>query len=109
MTTETLTPAAETSSVEPMAPATATARTNTFSVLALVLSIVSIVFAMSPVAIVGIVLGFIGHRDEPHARTMSIWAIVLGFVSLFGWIILGLLALSFALPFAYGAWAFGWF
>ena len=105
MTTETLTPPVESTAV----PATAGARTNTFSVIALVLSILSIVLAMTPLAIVGIVLGFIGHRDEPSARTTSIWAIVLGFVSLFGWMVLGLVAAGFALPFVYGAWAFGWF
>ena len=65
MTTETLTPPVESTAV----PAAAGARTNTFSVIALVLSILSIILAMTPLAIVGIVLGFIGHRDEPSART----------------------------------------
>ncbi len=105
MTTESLTTPVEATAT----PAAAGSTTTTFSVIGLVLSILSIVFAMTPLAIVGIVVGFIGHRDEPAARTTATWAIVLGFVSLFGWLLLGLLALGFALPFAYGAWAFSWF
>jgi hypothetical protein len=105
MTTETLTPPVESTA----APATAGTTTNTFSVIGLVLSVLSIVVAMTPLAIVGIVFGFIGHRNEPAGRTMSIWAIVVGFVSLFGWLLVALAAAGIALPFFFGAWAFGWF
>jgi uncharacterized membrane protein len=104
MTTETLAPAVDTTAP---APETAPASKNALSLTALILSIVSIPTGMAPLAIVGLVLGFIGRRDEPTARTLSTWAIITGFVSLFGWIILGFAALMFALPFAFGAWLLG--
>lgn len=104
MTTETLTPAVESSAT---AREAAAPTKNSLSLTALILSIISIPTGMAPLAIVGLVLGFIGRRDEPAAHTLSTWAIITGFVSLFGWIILGFAALMFALPFAFGAWIFG--
>lgn len=109
MTTDTLTPAVETTATPPQAASTDAAPANRMSLIGLILSIVSIPTGFAPLAIVGVVLGFIGYRDEPTARTMATWAIVTGFVSLFGWIVLGLSALAFALPIAFGSWAFGWF
>jgi hypothetical protein len=103
MTTETLTPAVE-STVS--APETAK---NSLSLTSLILSIVSIPLGMAPVAIVGIVLGFVAYRSEPQARTMSTFGILTGFLSIFGWVLLGFAALLFAAPFAFGAWAFGGF
>jgi len=102
MTTETLTPPAATA-----APATST--TGTFGVIGLVLSIVSIPFAMGPLAIAGVILGFIGRSKEPQNVTTANWAIGVGLVSLFGWIVLGLLGAMLALPFAITAWAVGLF
>lgn len=104
MTTETLTPAVETTAT---APETAAPTKSSLSLTGLILSIISIPTGMAPLAIVGVVLGFIGRRDEPTAHNLSSWAIILGFVSLFGWILLGFAALMFALPFAFGAWMFG--
>ena len=48
-------------------------------------------------------------RSEPQARTMSTFGILTGFLSIFGWVLLGFAALLFAAPFAFGAWAFGGF
>jgi hypothetical protein len=108
MTTETLTPAVESTATAPASDAAATPSTsNALSLTGLVLSIISIPTGMAPLAIVGVVLGFVGRRDEPAARTLSTWAIITGLVSLFGWIILGFAALMFALPFAFGAWVVG--
>ena len=105
MTTETLTPAVE-STVTPAPDATPTK--NSLSITSLVLSLVSIPLGMAPLAIVGIVLGFVAYRDEPNARTLSTFGILAGFLSMFGWILLGFAALLFAAPFAFGAWAWGW-
>lgn len=105
MTTETLPPAVEAPAAT--APETAAPTKNSLSLTGLILSIISIPTGLAPLAIVGVVLGFIGRRDEPVAHNLSSWAIILGFISLFGWILLGFAALMFALPFAFGAWMFG--
>ena len=76
-----------------------TAPSQTLSVLALVLGIVSLVFGQTfflPVA--AIVLGFLARTREPASRTMGTWGIVLGFVSLFGWLLL-LIPLAIFTPF----------
>jgi hypothetical protein len=104
MTTETLTPAVESTATSVAAPAK-----NSLSLASLILSIVSIPTGLAPLAIVGIVLGFVGYRDETSARTLSTFGILTGFLSLFGWVLLGFAALLFAAPFAFGAWAFGGF
>lgn len=106
MDTDTLTPAVESTATP--APEAARAK-NSLSVTSLILSLVSIPLGMAPLAIVGIVLGFVAYRDEPGARTLSTFGILGGFLSLFGWILLGFAALLFAAPFAFGAWAFGWY
>ncbi len=104
MTTDTLTPA-----LESPAPAAPAAAKNSLSLTSLILSIVSIPLGMAPVAIVGIVLGFVAYRGEPGARTLSTFGILTGFLSIFGWVLLGFAALLFAVPFAFGAWAFAGF
>ena len=77
-----------------------TATSNTLSVLALVGGIVSIVFGQTVlIPIAAIVLGFLGYRQEPLGRTYAVWGIVLGFLALFGWVIVGLVGLVVAAPF----------
>jgi fatty acid desaturase len=100
MTTETLTsPSIEST------PAAPTTGSNTYSVVGLVLSILSIPTGMGPLAIAGVVLGFIGRSKEPAAVTTANWAIVIGLLSLFGWIILAVIGFAMFAPFALGAWA----
>ncbi|MGB3910298.1 MAG: hypothetical protein WBL06_07495 [Pseudolysinimonas sp.] len=106
MTTETLTPSIESTSAT---PATAVAGSNTYSVVGLVLSILSIPTGMGPLAIAGVILGFIGRGKEPAAVTTANWAIVVGLLSLFGWIILAVIGFVLFAPFALGAWATGWY
>ncbi|WP_166873087.1 DUF4190 domain-containing protein [Salinibacterium sp. ZJ450] len=77
-------------------PAYSAAPNQTLSILALVLGIVSLVFGQTffiPVA--AIVLGFLARTREPASRTMGTWGIVLGFVSLFGWLLVILPILFF--------------
>lgn len=104
MTTETLTAPAE-----PTVAASAAAGSNTYSVLGVVLSILSIPTGMGPLAVAGIVLGFLGRTREPASITTANWAIIVGFVSLFGWILLAFMGAVLFAPFALGAWAFGAF
>ena len=99
MTTETLTPAAETA-----APATIPAASNTYSVLGLVLSILSIPLGMGPLAVAGVVLGFLGRTREPASVTTANGAIVVGLLSLFGWILLAITGFVLFAPWALGAW-----
>lgn len=104
MTTETLPPAVD----QATTPAPATSG-NTYSVVGLVLSILSIPLGMGPLAIAGVILGFVGRTKEPAAVTTANWAIVVGFLSLFGWIVFAVGAALFALPWALGAWSFAGF
>lgn len=79
----------------------AAAPARTLSILSLVAAIASIPlghWVILPVA--AIVLGFIARQREPWARNMSTWGIALGFVILFGWVVIGAIAASFWLPFA---------
>lgn len=104
MTTETLTPAVESTTTP--APAAAA---NTYSVLGLVLSILSIPLGMGPLAIAGVILGFIGRTKEPAAVTSANWAIIVGLLSLFGWVLLAVVGLALFAPWAFGAWAISGF
>ena len=107
MTNETTVPAATDNVAPSIAPAAATAptTTGTYGVLGLVLSILSIPTGTAIFAVAGIVLGFLGRSKEPATVTTSNWAIIVGFVSLFGWVLVAIMGLAFILPFALsGAW-----
>lgn len=103
MTTETLT--------SPTSSATTTPATesSTYSVLGLVLSIVSIPTGMGPLAIAGVILGFIARGKEPASVTTANWAIIIGLLSLFGWIAFAFVGFALFAPLAVGAWATEWF
>jgi hypothetical protein len=84
----------------PPAPVAATPA-RTLSILSLVAAVASIPlghFFILPIA--AIVLGFLARGREPLARNLSTWGIVLGFVILFGWVIVGAIAAAFWLPLA---------
>ncbi len=76
----------------------APAAANGLSVASLVLSILSIPLGQGVLAVVGIVLGFVARRREPAAVTTANWGIVVGFVALFGWLVLALFGLISVLP-----------
>ena len=77
---------------------------RTLSIVALVLAGVSLVFGYTfLVPAAAIVLGFIAHRREPAGRTMATWSIVLGFVAIFGWIIVAALGFAAFAPFLFFA------
>lgn len=84
-----------------------TARQSGFSIASFVLSAASIVLGQGLLAIAGIVFGFLGRSREPHARTWSTWGLVIGFVSLLGGVVIGIIGLFIALPFFLTAVPFG--
>lgn len=85
------------------APRPDSAGTRTLSIVALCLSGGSFFVSLIPVlqfvwwmvGIAGIVCGFIALRREPRGRALAITAIVLGFISVFGLLLLIVLALLF--------------
>jgi hypothetical protein len=82
------------------APA-ASAQPRTLSILSLVAAVASIPLGhivILPIA--AIILGFLARGREPWARTLSTWGIVLGFVVLFWWLLVGAVALMVWLPLA---------
>jgi F0F1-type ATP synthase membrane subunit c/vacuolar-type H+-ATPase subunit K len=90
---------------ESTAPASAA---NGFSIASLVLGIASIPTGWAIAGILAIVFGFLARSREPQGRTMSTWGIVLGFVATFGWILVAILGLVIAAPFALWGMGFGW-
>lgn len=102
MTTETVTPPALDA---PADAAPAATPTPTYGLLGLVFSIVSIPTGMGVFAIAGIVLGFLGRQKEAANRNLADWALIVGFLSLFWWVGLAVLAAGFLLPVIFtGAW-----
>ena len=110
MTTTEATPTLTTPAVETAAAPAVVSPPRTLSIVGFVLGIVSLVTGQAVIMpAAAIILGVLGYRQEPAGRTFSIFAIVLGSIALFGWMILGALGLAFALPFlALGDWAWGW-
>lgn len=80
---------------------------RTLSIVGFVLGVVSLLTGQAVVLpAAAIILGILGYRQEPAGRTFAIFAIVLGALALFGWLIIGALGLAFALPFmAFGDWS----
>ena len=83
----------------PSAAPTASVDKN-LSIIALVLGLASVVFGQTfLVPIAAIVVGVMAYRREPTGHAMAVWAIVLGAVMAFGWVVVGVLGLVFAAPF----------
>jgi len=73
--------------------------TKTLGILSLIGGAASIVFGQLVILpIAAIILGFISRSKEPDAKAFATWGIVLGFLSLFGWIIIALVAAALAAP-----------
>lgn len=92
----------------PAAATPATTGTPGFSIAALVLGIAAIPTGWWIASVLAIVFGFLARSREPQARTMSTWGIVLGFVGAFGWLVLAIIGIAFAAPFALWGAHFGW-
>lgn len=96
---------------EPAAPAldttasaVPTAATNGFSITALVLGITGIVLGQWLLSVGAIVFGFVARAKEPGARLTANWGLVLGFVGVFGGLLLAIIgAVAFAPLWFFGA------
>jgi hypothetical protein len=74
---------------------------RTLSILSLVAAIASIPLGhLVILPIAAIVLGFIARDREPSGRMLANWGIGVGFVILFWWMIVGIVAVSFWVPLA---------
>jgi hypothetical protein len=92
------------------APAAApAATTGTLSIVSLALGIAGILMGQWLLAAAAIVIAFIARSREPQALTTANWGLALGFVGVFGGLILGILAFfGFAPLFVLGSLPF-WF
>lgn len=85
-------------------PARAASTGSTLSIVSLVLGISGILLGQGILAVAAIVLGFVARSREPHALTTANWGLVLGFVGLFGGVLLGILTFfGFAPLFVFGS------
>jgi hypothetical protein len=91
---------------ETAVPATAS---TVFSTTALVLSIVGIVLGQGLISVGAIIFGFVGRSKEPAARLTANWGIVLGFVGLFGGIMLAIIGAVAFVPLWIAGAIGGWY
>lgn len=70
------------------------------STLSLVAGITSLAFGLTFfVPLAAIVLGALAYSREPFGRAFAVWGIVLGALSIFGWILVAAASLLFVVPF----------
>lgn len=109
-TTDPTTTAIPSSSAAQPTPAAASAG-NTLSIVSVALGIAGILLGQWLLAVAAIVLGFVARSREPQGITTANWGLVLGFVGVFGGLLLGILAFFGLAPlFLFGSlpfWDFG--
>lgn len=97
----------------PAAQPASASTTNTLSIVSLVLGIAGILLGQALLAVAAIVLGFIARGREPQGIATANWGLALGFVGVFGGILLSILAFFGLAPlFLLGSlpfWDFGGF
>jgi hypothetical protein len=87
-------------------PAAASA-TNTLSIVSLALGIAGIALGQGLLAVAAIVLGFVARSREPQGIATANWGLALGFVGVFGGVLLGIFAFfGFAPLFVLGSMPF---
>ena len=108
-------PTKKPASVEAPVPApaeqTPAAASTGLSITALVLGITGIALGQGLLSIGGIIFGFVARTREPAGRLTANWGLVLGFVGLFGGLILGIIGFAAFAPLwvGFGAWdMWGW-
>ena len=72
--------------------ATPASSTGTLSIVSLALAIAGILMGQWLLAVAAIVIAFIARSREPQAVTTANWGLALGFVGVFGGLVLGILA-----------------
>src|SRR4051812_3577407 len=90
-------------------PAAPAAPTSVFSTTALVLAIVGIVLGQGFISVGAIVFGFIARAKEPAARLTANWGLVLGFIGVFGGILLAIIGVAAFLPLWIAGGLNGWY
>ena len=109
MTTATTTQKSAAVPAETLAPEAPAAPTTVFSTTALVLAIVGIVIGQGFVSIAAIVFGFIARSKEPAGRLTANWGLALGFVGLFGGILLAIIGAVAFVPLWIAGAVGGWY
>ena len=79
-------------------PAAPAAPTSVFSTTALVLAIVGIVLGQGFISVGAIIFGFVARAKEPASRLTANWGLVLGFIGVFGGIVLAIIGAVAFLP-----------
>jgi hypothetical protein len=86
------------------APSTTSTTNNTLSIVSLALGIAGILLGQGLLAVAAIVLALVARSREPQALTTANWGLALGFVGVFGGMLVGTLAFfGFAPLFLFGA------
>jgi hypothetical protein len=70
----------------------AAAATNTLSIVSLALGIAGILLGQALLSVAAIVLGFVARSREPQGIATANWGLALGFVGVFGGVLLGIFA-----------------
>lgn len=92
------TTATDTTPAAPAIETSAPTASTGLSITALVLGIVGIALGQGLLSVGAIIFGFIARTREPAGRLTANWGLVLGFVGLFGGILLGILGFAAFLP-----------
>ena len=100
--------AAPLATATPAPEAVAPAASTPFSITALVLAITGIVLGQALLSIGAIIFGFVARNRELNGRLIGNWGIVLGFVGVFGGLLIGLLGIATFLPFVLFGGVGGW-
>jgi hypothetical protein len=99
MTTTATQPALE---ADPRTPVALSSGTG-IAVSSLVLSIVGIVLGQGLISLAAVIVGFVSRSKEPGGRLIANWGLGLGFVGLFGGLLLALLGIAAFAPLWLGA------
>ena len=105
MTTATQQPAIEAAPVA----AVPVASSNPFSITALVLAIVGIVLGQGLISVGAVIFGFVARAKEPTGRLTANWGLALGFVGLFGGILLAIIGAVAFVPLWIAGAVGGWY
>jgi hypothetical protein len=99
MTTATKQPVVEAAPVA----AAPVASTTVFGTTSLVLAIVGIVLGQGLISVAAVILAFVARAKEPTGRLVANWGLALGFVGVFGGLLLAILGIAAFIP----VWVFG--
>lgn len=105
MTTATKQPAVEAAPVA----AVPVASTTVFGTTSLVLAIVGIILGQGLISVAAVILAFVSRSKEPTSRVIANWGLALGFVGVFGGLVLAILGIAAFIPLWVAGALGGWF